>query len=82
MFLTYYIIQNGTEFLRDSEILIIAGGFQTPEKVILMSKEDSVQTLDDLYSNQEEADTRIILHVLYESKFTQQILVKSVDTFL
>lgn len=45
-----------------------------------MSKTNSVRTLNDLYSNQEEADTRIILHVVYESKFSQQILVKSVDT--
>lgn len=76
-FLTEYIICNGIEFLQDNEILIISGGF---EKVMSKSKCRSVQTLDCLYSDQEEADTRIILHVAYESRFSQQILVKSVDT--
>lgn len=38
------------------------------------------QKNDYLSSNQEEADTRIILHVLTENNFGNTILVKSVDT--
>lgn len=36
--------------------------------------------LDSLSSNQDEADTRIVLHALHESSYSKNILVKSVDT--
>ncbi|KAK5646186.1 hypothetical protein RI129_004650 [Pyrocoelia pectoralis] len=74
------ILQQKDDLLKDGEILILAGGFENSEKVVLYSKNEPPQTLNNLYSNQEEADTRIILHLLHESRSTQQILVKFVDT--
>lgn len=79
-FLTQYIIDNHGEFLKDNEALLIAGGFENPEKVVLLSKNQEEKTLDDLYSTHEEADTRIILHMIYEAQLNKNILIKSVDT--
>ena len=79
-FLTKYMTEN-KDLLQNDESLIIAGGFEeTSERVAMFSREGTTQPLPELYSNHEEADTRIILHLIFESKFSEQILVKSVDT--
>lgn len=77
--MTEYLTLNAAQFLNENEILIIAGGFKLPEKAVSLHKHHS-EILRDLHSTQEEADTRIILHAIYESKFSKYILVKSVDT--
>ena len=77
--MTEYLCQNAAEYLNESETLIIAGGFKLTKKVVSLYKNYS-ETLKDLFSSQEEADTRIVLHTLYEIKFSKEILVKSVDT--
>lgn len=79
IFLTEYMTQNAAEYLNENEILVIAGGFKISEKVVSLYKYHSEIT-KTLFSKHEEADTRIILHALYETKFSKQILVKSVDT--
>lgn len=80
IFLTEYLTLNSFKDLLDGEALIIAGGFENNEKVVLIKKYNPEQHLEDLYSNQEEADTRIILHTVYESQYSQRILIKSIDT--
>lgn len=79
IFLTEYLSQNAAQYLKENETLIIAGGFKLPKKVISLHKHHS-QILRDLFCTQEEADTRIVLHAIYEAKFGKDILVKSVDT--
>lgn len=80
IFLTNYFVQNGPSSLGDNEFLIIAGGFENPKHVFLITKNDDPKNIYSLNSNQEEADTRIILHVLAEVDHGNSILVKSVDT--
>ena len=48
--------------LDPSQTLVLSGGFVDHERVIALSK-DSVKELYDLYSSQEEADTRLMLHI-------------------
>lgn len=66
--------------LNDDETIIIAGGFENPELCYLLNKSEVPTKIVHLSSNQEEADTRIILHVLAEMNLSNTILVKSVDT--
>lgn len=75
-----YIVQNGPSLLDNNEKLIIAGGFENPKHVFLITKNDDRKNLFSLNSNQEETDTRIILHVLAEVEHGNSIVVKSVDT--
>ena len=48
--------------LDSSQTLVLSGGFVDHERVIALSK-GSVKELYDLYSSQEEADTRLMLHI-------------------
>ena len=48
--------------LDSSQTLVLSGGFVDHERVIALSK-DSVKELYDLYSSQEEADNRLMLHI-------------------
>lgn len=46
----------------------------------MVRREEHIQEERSYNRNHEEADTRIILHLLHESKFNKHIMVKSVDT--
>lgn len=80
-FLSGYLLEHSADQLQIEETLIIAGGFESPELCFSVNK-DGVTELKDLKSNHDEADTRLILHVLYEYQILRQkrVLVKSVDT--
>lgn len=80
-FVSVYILENSADQLQMEETMIIAGGFENPELCYSVNK-NSVAELKDLKSNHYEADTRLIIHVLYEYKISHQkkVLVKSVDT--
>lgn len=80
LFLTEYCVNNGAAYLKDDQLLMIAGGFYEPEKVVALEKGKKHRFVSELYSTHVLHDTRIILHTFYESKVAQSILVKSVDT--
>lgn len=79
-FLTKYFVQNVPILLKDDETFIIAGGFENPRNALFLTKSDYPENVSSLNTNQEEADTRIILHVLSEVEYSNSIIVKSVDT--
>lgn len=64
-FISGYLLEHSAEQLKIEETLIIAGGFENPELCFSVNKHD-VNELKDLKSNHDEADTRLVLHVLYE----------------
>lgn len=80
LFITNYLLKELPNLLNDSETVIIAGGFQDSKLCFEISKIKGSKNLEKLNSSQEEADTRLILHVLAELKSANTILVKSVDT--
>ena len=64
-----------------SQLLVLAGGFQEHERVIGISR-NHVEELDEVYSNHEEADTRLILHIQFsiERFGTKRAVIWSPDT--
>lgn len=52
IFLTNYFVQNGPSSLEDNEFLIIAGGFENPKRVLLITKNDDPKNIYSLNSNQ------------------------------
>ena len=80
LFITNYFLTEVPNFLYESETLIVAGGFQNPQLCFEVSKIRGPKEMEGLNSSQEEADTRLILHVLAELEADNTILVKSVDT--
>ena len=59
--------------------MIVAGGFEEEELAKLISYSE-VCELPDLFSNHEEADTRLILHVIALSRTSSNIVIRSDDT--
>jgi hypothetical protein len=53
--------------LGDNDQIQLAGCFQNPETVMTISS-GSIDDVPGLFSTQEEADTRIILHALFANK--------------
>lgn len=80
VFITNYFLKELPNLMNDCETIIIAGGFANPQLCFEVNNIEGSKNVKNLNSNQEEADTRIILHVLSESKSGNTILVKSVDT--
>jgi hypothetical protein len=58
--------------LGDNDQLQLAGCFQNPETVMIMSS-GSIDDVPELFSTQEEADTRIILHALFANKDIEEL---------
>lgn len=81
-FLCNYILENSIENMTQNETLIIAGGFENPDLCYSINKENGLNELQELKCNHDEADTRLILHMLYEFQVhhCNNVLVKSVDT--
>ena len=67
--------------IEQSQLLVLAGGFQEHERVIGISR-NHVEELDEVYSNHEEADTRLILHIQFsiERFGTKRAVIWSPDT--
>ncbi|CAG2225273.1 unnamed protein product [Mytilus edulis] len=69
----------------ENNCLVLAGAFSNPEIVRQLSNEHVID-LPDLFCSHEEADTRILLHVIHSDKIFQQlsirgrIIVKCSDT--
>lgn len=80
IFMSNFILKNGSEFLKDGETLVVAGGFENSELCLSLNWKNEVNELKDLKCNHTEADTRLILHTIFETNFSKNIVVKSVDT--
>ncbi|CAH3026402.1 unnamed protein product [Porites evermanni] len=67
--------------LRESTQLVIGGGFKDGERCVAITR-DSCVDVEDLKSNQEEADTRMLLHAKYAAGQCQEakIVIQSPDT--
>ncbi|CAH1106845.1 unnamed protein product [Psylliodes chrysocephalus] len=64
-FVSAYLLEHSADHLQIEETLIMAGGFENPVLCFSVNK-DGIIKLNDLKSNHDEADTRVILPVLYE----------------
>ena len=67
-FLSEFCEVHAAKYLKEDQHLIIAGGFKNAEKVVAIHGPNVSEPLVDLYSTHEEADTRMILHAIYEAK--------------
>jgi hypothetical protein len=81
-FLSNYLLEHSGNHLKEQEVLIIAGGFEDRNLCFSVNQDSVISELKHLKSNHDEADTRLILHVLHEYQILHlnRILVKSVDT--
>ncbi|CAC5383566.1 unnamed protein product [Mytilus coruscus] len=85
-FLGDYLSRNLSDMFQDeNKCLVLAGAFSNPEIVRQLSNEHVID-LPDLFCSHEEANTRILLHVIHSDKIFQQlnirglIIVKCSDT--
>ena len=80
-FLTHSMCNLGQRHLRESTQLVIGGGFKDGERCVAITR-DSCVDVEDLKSNQEEADTRMLLHAKYAAGQGQEekIVIQSPDT--
>ena len=80
-FLTHSMCNLGQRHLRESTQLVIRGGFKDGERCVAITR-DSCVDVEDLKSNQEEADTRMLLHAKYEAGQCpeEKIVIQSPDT--
>lgn len=80
-FLTHSMCNLGQRHLRESTQLVIGGGFKDGERCVAFTR-DSCVDVEDLKSNQEEADTRMLLHAKYAAGQCQEakIVIQSPDT--
>ena len=81
-FLSSSLCKIGQERLMQGKRLVIAGGFTDGERVVEITRARPTEDIDALYSNHEEADTRIILHAAYAVRDspTSVIVIQSPDT--
>lgn len=75
-FLTNEICKIGKDKLAANKKVIIAGGYKEGERVVCVSRE-VCEDLEDLSSDQEEADTRLLLHAKYATRPETRIIVQS-----
>ena len=80
-FLTHSMCNLGQRHLRESTQLVIGGGLKDGERCVAITR-DSCVDVEDLKSNQEEADTRMLLHAKYAAGQCQEekIVIQSPDT--
>ena len=78
-FVCNYITSTGPGRLTEIQTIILAGGFEDPEDAKTIRKE-RVESLVDLKSDQEEADTRIVLHAIHLTKTCTRVIIKCDDT--
>lgn len=78
-FLTNEICKIGKDKLAANKKVIIAGGYKEGERVVCVSRE-VCEDLEDLSSDQEEADTRLLLHAKYATRPETRIIVQSLVT--
>ena len=78
-FLASEICNKGKEKLAANKKLIIAGGYKGGGRVVHVTQE-VCEVLEELASDQEEADTRLLLHAKYATRPETGIMVQSPDT--
>ncbi|KAF3842504.1 hypothetical protein F7725_024455, partial [Dissostichus mawsoni] len=78
-FVSNYITRTGRCRLTEDQTIILAGGFEDTEETKTILK-DRVESLVDLMSDQEEADTRIVLHAIHLAKTYKRVIIKCDDT--
>ena len=61
LFICQYICDNGQDLLPAEKSVVLVGGFEDRE-VVKVLHEVGVSSLEGLYSTQEVADTRLVLH--------------------
>ena len=78
-YISLYILEHTTEYIPNGKSIILAGGFSEgmPVKEATPS---GVSSIERLYSNQEEADTRMILHASSLSRDHERIIIQCDDT--
>ena len=69
----------GKEKLEEGQILVIGGGFEDNEKVVVVKAEEAVD-IAALHSDHEEANTRLLLHAKYTASDYPRTVVQSPDT--
>ena len=73
-----YIIEHVAEYLSYDTSVVLAGGFREATLVKSVST-STVANLENLYCNQEEADTRMIFHACYLSQEHGRVIVHCDD---
>ena len=77
-FYTKYFCEQAHDFLTDAQSIYISGGF---DDKALQVTHDCVRYIHELHSNQEEADTRMMLHVKHSgSQNATRVVLVSPDT--
>ena len=81
-FLTKSMCSLGKARLPTNTRLIIGGGLKDGERCVEITRANDFHELSDLQSNQEEADTRMLLHAKYAASERQEInvVIQSPDT--
>jgi hypothetical protein len=77
-FICQHVCENVGDKLPTGTSIVLAGGFSEGE-VVKHVTETGVSPLDNLFSLQEEADTRILLHAVYLSDHSR-IIIRCDDT--
>ncbi len=78
-FVSTYIASTGPTRISSGNTVILAGGFENGQEVKTFSK-SGIDCLEDLYSDQEEADTRLVLHAIHLAQSHSRLIVKCDDT--
>ncbi len=78
-FVSTYIASTGPTRISSGNTVILAGGFENGQEVKRVSK-SGIDCLEDLYSDQEEADTRLVLHAIHLAQSHSRLIVKCDDT--
>ncbi|KAL7380780.1 hypothetical protein ABVT39_023998 [Epinephelus coioides] len=79
IFVSNYIVTAAPQRLHSGDSIILAGGFEKGEEVKSVSK-TGVSCLTSLYSDQEEADTRMVLHAIHLAESYSCVIVRCDDT--
>ena len=59
--------------------VVLAGGFRDPLRVVKLTL-GNAEVMDELRSDHEEADTRMMLHALHASQDHDRVVIQSPDT--
>ena len=78
-FLSTHWCEIGSDHIPDGKILYLAGGFEDGLKSVCISNR-GVAPVQDLFCNQEEADTRMLLHAEDCMLTCNRVVVESPDT--
>ena len=78
-YISLYILEHATEYIPNGKSIILAGGF-SEGTLVKEAAPSGVSSIERLYSNQEEADTRMILHASSLSRDHERIIIQCDDT--